>query len=65
MNVGQILETHLGWAAAAWAKGSTHHREKIQPRGNPAELKSIYTSQEFNKYVDGATERRSAGSSDG
>ena len=31
MNVGQILETHLGWAARAWANGSAHIDGQLQP----------------------------------
>ena len=54
MNVGQILETHLGWAARGLG-------EKIQAmaeqRFNGAalreELKRIYTSPAFVEFVDG------------
>jgi len=56
MNVGQILETHLGWAAKGLG-------EKIQALVNSAgmdvvrkELKGVYASPEFDDFVDGATD---------
>lgn len=56
MNVGQILETHLGWAAKGLG-------EKIQGVMNGSgtdvvkeELKRVYDSPEFDTFVDGATE---------
>ena len=58
MNVGQILETHLGWAARGLGERiNAIIEKKFSLEGIRRELKSIYTSQEFNKYVDGATER--------
>ena len=58
MNVGQILETHLGWAARGLGeKINAIVEKKFSLEGIKRELKSIYTSQEFNKYVDGANER--------
>ena len=58
MNVGQILETHLGWAARGLGERiNAIIEKKFSVEGIRRELKSIYTSQEFNKYVDGATER--------
>jgi len=58
MNVGQILETHLGWAA----KGLGEKLQSIIDRYDAAdvlrqEVKKVYASPEFNKFVDGATER--------
>jgi DNA-directed RNA polymerase subunit beta len=55
MNVGQILETHLGWAAKELG-------EKIQAIINEQfniddlkkELKKIYSTPEFDKFIDGA-----------
>ncbi|MDD5723571.1 MAG: DNA-directed RNA polymerase subunit beta [Syntrophales bacterium] len=56
MNVGQILETHLGWAAKGLG-------EKIQALVSEAgmdvvkkELKGVYSSPEFDAFVDGATD---------
>ncbi len=58
MNVGQILETHLGWAARGLGERiNAIIEKKFSLEGIRRELKSIYTSQEFNKYVDGASER--------
>jgi DNA-directed RNA polymerase subunit beta len=56
MNVGQILETHLGWAA----KGLGDKIHDIMERNFgidtlKAELKGVYESQEFNDFIDGAT----------
>ncbi len=57
MNVGQILETHLGWAVKGlgWKIG-----EYIQKQFNPKllqkKIKEIYSSKEVNAYVDEATD---------
>ncbi len=57
MNVGQILETHLGWAAKGLGEKLNDLLERYSSR-NPVrdELKNIYSSKEFDKFVDGATE---------
>jgi DNA-directed RNA polymerase subunit beta len=34
MNVGQILETHMGWAARAWASRSTRRCEYYRRSGD-------------------------------
>jgi DNA-directed RNA polymerase subunit beta len=58
MNVGQILETHLGWAAAgigqklgamydAWARGQKAHAKDAR-----ALLKKAYHGQKFEKLID-------------
>jgi DNA-directed RNA polymerase subunit beta len=57
MNVGQILETHLGWAAKELG-------EKVQSIMDKnfnidvvrKELKDIYSSTDFDEFVDGAGE---------
>ena len=57
MNVGQILETHLGWAVKGigWKIG-----EYIQKQFNPKilrrKIKEIYSSKEVNAYLDEATD---------
>ncbi|HOG16346.1 MAG TPA: DNA-directed RNA polymerase subunit beta [Syntrophales bacterium] len=56
MNVGQILETHLGWAS----RGLGEKLNAMLEQGSSAdqlrkELKGIYSSTEFNRFVDGAT----------
>ncbi len=57
MNVGQILETHLGWAAKGLGEKLNdlldRYADEHQLR---AELKGLYASKEFEKFVDGATE---------
>jgi len=57
MNVGQILETHLGWAA----KGIGEKIGEVfdQKRDMDAlrkEIKKFYGSKEFETFVDGASE---------
>ena len=57
MNVGQILETHLGWAARGMGEKINDLMEKhcgLEPLKK--ELKGIYSSPEFDRFVDGATE---------
>ncbi len=56
MNVGQILETHLGWAS----RGLGEKLNRMIEQGCAAEplrkeLKGVYSSTEFNRFVDGAT----------
>ena len=57
MNVGQILETHLGWAA----KGLGWKIEEfLQKHFNPQllrrKIKEIYSSKEVNEYLEQATD---------
>ncbi len=57
MNVGQILETHLGWAS----KGLGEKVNELLEKGSSlnqvkTEMKRIYESSEFERFVDGATE---------
>lgn len=57
MNVGQILETHLGWAS----KGLGEKLNLMLKRHCSIEqlketLKKIYSTLEFDQFVDGATE---------
>jgi DNA-directed RNA polymerase subunit beta len=53
MNVGQILETHLGWAA----KGIGWQIEEMLKKQSPAAnvkkyLKDVYGDKEMNKFLD-------------
>ena len=53
MNVGQILETHLGWAA----KGIGWKIEDMLAKHSPAPgiksyLKDVYGNKEMNKFLD-------------
>ena len=57
MNVGQILETHLGWAARGMGEKVNDLLEKHY--GLDAlkkELKGIYSSPEFDRFIKGASE---------
>ncbi len=57
MNVGQILETHLGWAAKGLGEKinelmkTQQNLEQIKK-----EIKAIYASQEANVFIDKASE---------
>ena len=55
MNIGQILETHLGWAAAA---GLVRRRHRgLQDQGRRATTASVYVA---TPVFDGATRRRTS-----
>ncbi|MBU2227712.1 MAG: DNA-directed RNA polymerase subunit beta [Proteobacteria bacterium] len=57
MNVGQILETHLGWAARGMGEKINALMEKnygLAPLKK--ELKEVYSSPEFEQFIDGANE---------
>jgi DNA-directed RNA polymerase subunit beta len=57
MNVGQILETHLGWAAKGlgW-KLDEYLKEHYNPKLLRRKIKDIYSSKEVNEYLDQATD---------
>lgn len=56
MNVGQILETHLGWAAKSIGEGLNELWEQNSNLNNiKNELKKVYSSPEFDKFVDQAS----------
>ncbi len=53
MNVGQILETHLGWAAKTIGEGLNELLEKNNNLNSiKSELKKAYSSPDFDKYID-------------
>jgi len=57
MNVGQILETHLGWAAKGLGKKIEDYLQKhFNPRLLRRRIKEIYSSKEMNEYLDQATD---------
>ncbi|MBW2673070.1 MAG: DNA-directed RNA polymerase subunit beta [Deltaproteobacteria bacterium] len=56
MNVGQILETHLGWAAKGLGKKIQDIVNKSGMDAVKKELKGVYASPEFDAFVDGATD---------
>jgi len=57
MNVGQILETHLGWAAKGLGlKISEYIQKNFNPKILRRRIKEIYSSREVNEYLDQATD---------
>ena len=57
MNVGQILETHLGWAAKGLGDQINLLVEKKRDMESiKKEIKAVYASPEFGRFVDGATD---------
>jgi DNA-directed RNA polymerase subunit beta len=57
MNVGQILETHLGWAARGMGEKINALVEKNCGLDLlKKEMKAVYSSPEFNRFLDGAGE---------
>jgi DNA-directed RNA polymerase subunit beta len=57
MNVGQILETHLGWAAKGlgWKIQELLERQ-YSPKTLRSKIKAIYSSKEINAFIDEATD---------
>jgi DNA-directed RNA polymerase subunit beta len=54
MNVGQILETHLGWAAKELGRQLNEYIEReFSPTSLRRKLKEIYDSQEIRRLIDG------------
>jgi DNA-directed RNA polymerase subunit beta len=55
MNVGQILETHLGWACAGLGKqvgaALDQYRKSNKPAALKAELKKIYSEDEYKRKI--------------
>jgi DNA-directed RNA polymerase subunit beta len=57
MNVGQILETHLGWAAKELGRRIEEYMEKhYNPRLLRRKIKEIYSSKDVNEYLEQATD---------
>jgi len=57
MNVGQILETHLGWACAGIGKQIGDMADDIKNKNDDtkklrAKLKAVYTPDEFKEKID-------------
>src|SRR5512136_1226808 len=57
MNVGQILEAHLGWAAKGlgW-QIDEYLKEHFNPKLLQRKIKEIYSSKEVNEYLEQATD---------
>jgi DNA-directed RNA polymerase subunit beta len=63
MNVGQILETHLGWASAGLGKKIKHMIQSIQNGDKKmkevrSELKAIYEDDDSVKLIDSLKDDR-------
>jgi len=57
MNVGQILETHLGWAAAGLGERIQEFiRQKFGGDEIKKQLKKIYDDPAFGQFLDGLSE---------
>ena len=57
MNVGQILETHLGWAAKELGdKINSLLNMKYSMDNLKKEVKEIYSSPQFDAFIDGSTD---------
>jgi DNA-directed RNA polymerase subunit beta len=57
MNVGQILETHLGWAAKEMGRRIEEYLEKhYNPRLLRRKIKEVYSSKEVSEYLEQATD---------
>ncbi len=57
MNVGQILETHLGWAAKGLGQRIYDlYESRVAADQLKREMKTVYSTPEFDRFVDGATD---------
>jgi DNA-directed RNA polymerase subunit beta len=56
MNVGQILETHLGWAAKSIGEGLNELLEKNSNLNHiKSELKKTYSTPQFDEFLENAS----------
>ena len=57
MNVGQILETHLGWAARQiGVQIDTYLRTEWDPAVLRDKMKKIFTSEQAHEFIDGLSD---------
>jgi DNA-directed RNA polymerase subunit beta len=58
MNIGQILETHLGWAARGLGERlQTYIEEKWSGDELRKQLKRIYDDRAFGDFIDGVSDK--------
>ncbi|MGE3973444.1 MAG: DNA-directed RNA polymerase subunit beta [Bdellovibrionales bacterium] len=57
MNIGQILETHLGWAAHHLGKQIEEHIANFNLADTKKTLKEIYNDPKINASIDASDER--------
>ncbi len=55
MNVGQILETHLGWASSKIGKEIGQFVDKFEAVALKKMIKNVYSSKVINEYIDNAS----------
>jgi len=56
MNIGQLLETHLGWACKELGKKLAKLAEEYQVESIKAILKEIFYEDEYERLVEGKTD---------
>jgi DNA-directed RNA polymerase subunit beta len=57
MNVGQILETHLGWAAKEIGRQLNEYIEReFSSASLRKKLKEVYESKEIRRFIDGMSD---------
>ena len=56
MNIGQILEVHLGWAAKNLGEQLQPHLQKFQADGARQALKDTFKDDDINAFLDKADE---------
>jgi len=56
MNIGQLLEVMLGWAAHGIGEKITAYMEQFQPDKLRKLLKEVYATPEVDKYLDKASD---------
>ena len=54
MNIGQILEVHLGWAALNLGKQINEHLDKFNSEALRSKMKNIYDDKEISAKIDQA-----------
>jgi DNA-directed RNA polymerase subunit beta len=56
MNIGQLLEVTLGWAARGMGEKINAYLEQFKPDNLRKLLKDVYSSPEVEKYIDKASD---------
>ncbi|MCM2282680.1 MAG: DNA-directed RNA polymerase subunit beta [Bdellovibrionaceae bacterium] len=57
MNIGQILEVHLGWAAKNLGEQLQPHLEKYQTEAAKTAVKDAFADEDINKFIDSADDQ--------
>lgn len=56
MNIGQLLETHLGWACKELGAKIARLAQEFQVEAVKALLKEIFNEEEYERYVEGKSD---------